>query len=259
MLQNKFYKKLYSSETKVPPSKLILYFLIFFLFTLFTTIWKPSFLHDLPFDHRWIYYTLGVLIFTVILPLFYLKTKRWHLIKNFHITLIPVFALIFFTTAIELESSEDNFTTLVESVGIGKTILWIFLLFLIGYSEEFIFRKILFCQLVLHTKKINLSKAIVALAFAVGHIPIFLTGADGFTAHIIPFLYILFLGFLFTDIYYLTGSISIVTILHALMDTQGVLFAPLELYSSYSAITLLIMIASTLILRIPSIRKLEFT
>jgi uncharacterized protein len=254
MKQNIFFKVLIQSETKISTAKLSLYLLIYFL-TLFL-----NFIHlqnrDTIFHYQLLYYLIGITIFTIILPKYFLKLKiipvlnKKRIVRNilFSIIILIIISAVAMTLYESIATSNSLF---YDNLPTAEFILRIFLLILIGYTEEYIFRKIFFKQTIFQTKNVLVANIIISLLFSFVHVPKIISIDYSFSELLLKLFFIFIISFLLSDIYYLTNSLIIVVMLHCLIDTNGII-SPEPVYASA---TIIIMILLPLILRILNWQK----
>lgn len=98
---------------------------------------------------------------------------------------------------------------------IGETVLYIISMLFIGFIEEMLFRGFLFTALC----KNNIKTAVIisSLTFGIGHIVNLLTGAPLFET-ILQICYATAIGFLFTIIFFRSGSIIPCIITHSTLN-----------------------------------------
>ncbi|MCM1335864.1 MAG: CPBP family intramembrane metalloprotease [Bacteroides sp.] len=97
-------------------------------------------------------------------------------------------------------------------------------LFLVGFVEEMIFRGFLF-RILLKKDPAPVAILISALTFGIGHIVNLLTGHATLET-ILQVLYAVALGYLFTVLFYKSGSLVVCIVVHGLIDVFSTFNAP---------------------------------
>ncbi len=247
MRLNRSYKYFIQQATNVSVSRLIIYFLILFFAIISTT--SKGVYNTIYFGSLTILYLLYLAIFVVILPKYYLKfTITFNNRKELRYLLI---VLVFGLSAVLADSVLNpltNISILKSNYGWNNLSVKILTLCLIGFVEEYIFRVILLQQMIIHIKKIRLPIFLNSIVFLVAHLPRYLSSGDIDWA--IFNLILIFLGsLLLADIYYISGSIVLVSFIHSFLDIKPYLFRAGQYNMIYDYLGLLLLISLPIIIR----------
>lgn len=118
-----------------------------------------------------------------------------------------------------LITSVNVWNGVMLNYSVGETVLYIISMLFIGFIEEMLFRGFLFTAL----RRTNIKTAIVisSLTFGIGHIVNLLNGAPIFET-LLQICYASAIGFLFTVIFYRSGSIIPCVITHSTLNALSV-------------------------------------
>ncbi len=113
---------------------------------------------------------------------------------------------------------------------------------LVGFIEELIFRGFLF-RVLLKRNSASVAIIISAVTFGIGHIVNFLTGQGGMES-LIQIFFAVAWGFMFTFVFYKSGSLCICIIVHGLVDVFSKFAAPESASDQvYVVVTIIVSIA----------------
>ena len=188
--------------------------------------------------------TLPVCILLTVILIVYMKEKGLFRKYGLSPSKIPAGKMLFYLPLC-IMASVNLWFGVAMNLSIPETILYILSMVFVGFLEEIIFRGLLFKAMC----KENVTTAIIvsSVTFGSGHIVNLFNGSGAqLLASILQVIYATAAGFLFTIIFYRTGS------LWACIITHGVLNA-LSVFANEAAMTPVTECVSALILTVISV------
>jgi|GEM_PF-4162365 len=256
---NSYYKIFISDTKKIDINKLLIFFAIYTILLILSNTkllnQLVTFLYNLVnidlFSHFRLSNIIFLIVFIIILPKYYLnysittsKNKGLPTIIGFGIFILALIGLDL------LLFSPSNIKVLIDKKSTFDIIINVFILFLGGYIEEYIFRGILLKQLVKYTKKVFWSFVICSLLFSISHIPCYSIFSEDYSIMIFYLIYAFSVSYLLCDIYYISNNLIMVSILHSLLNINLLIFTESEKHNNfYIMIAIFIVMTAPLTLR----------
>ena len=242
MKQHLRYKYFIKDAVSVSPPKLGAYL----LFLLIVVI-----IHNTIEVNMTVAYATYLGTFVFILPHYYLKTKVNTNKKKELLSLIVLF--IYFGAAVitdYLLNNPNNIELLQMRFNNDALFLKIATIISVGFVEEYIFRRLLLTQLVLQTRKVRLSILICSVLFTMIHIPRYLMISDNTEWIILNMILIFATSLLLADIYFISKSLILVSLIHAFQNIKPFLFGQSAYNMTYDYFGFIIIVIVPIVYRL---------
>jgi len=202
---------------------LLIYFLLLFIIVVIDNFGGPKlyfrFINNAVKSFP-IYYVIQLIFLVFILPKRFFRWSWSNINTDFNNILFSIVLIVFVSFGF-IYSNSLLFKTLCNQISLDYFIFCLFVLMLIAFVEEFLFREIIFKELrfLFNNKyKVVLSILISSLLFAIAHIPKTIVEFNNFDSGLLYLLKPFIFGLFACIIYYKTQNFFLIVILHMFCD-----------------------------------------
>lgn len=234
----------------------ILRLVLVFGFLSLSTIIDPRRIEVLGYSINSIYvmYPLGFLFLFLLFPNQIFGSNRTKIFNNIRVGWKYAVAIVIISILWELIfNGLSNFNQTILLIGNQLFIIKVILIFLVGLTEELLYRRVLLIELLNKTKSPFLALLISGVAFGLVHVPIYLHDGLELNELLSAISSTSLFGIAIGYIYYKTQSLLVVTSIHALIDYRHIVNMNLEVESGMGHISIFILLILPIVLLYKSI------